>query len=239
MTSFNDFYEKAMESKELPDVLQLQPAVMEIPGIGISFGIIGFWAGTDEEEGRQWMKKVAGAGKCIMEMTQPITLTEFVEANEKLVTWPSYGRTFTVSFKRFTPKTIEVLSKHGLTPPGGGLSFSVHTLRHPRPSEESVFGSRDAHHMLEIIALGGDASMQEERAVWASKLKEELQTEDPDNMVDSTYVSLGTDRDTDLKKVYGHHHSTLLELKKKYDAENVFKYAVPRLLPIDEKQIAG
>jgi hypothetical protein len=49
--------------------------------------------------------------------------------------------------------------------------------------------------------------------------------------VNWSYIPLIDKEDgIDLKTVYGPHYDTLLALKKKYDPDNVFKYAVPRLL---------
>ncbi|KAH6874906.1 hypothetical protein B0T10DRAFT_541011 [Thelonectria olida] len=231
MFSYAEYYEKLIATGELPAALQLQPMTVEMPNIGMAFAVMASWSGPDEE-GRLWIKKIAGAAPLLFEATQSITLLEFLDNNEKLVTWPSYGRTFTVSIKRWTPKTMEILAKYSSTAPGGSLAVSVHSLRSPQPSETSVFGSRLDHHVLEIIALMGDESLQEKREAWALELTNVLKSEDPDNILEGSYVSLGADADTDLEKVYGRHYSTLLKLKQKYDGGNVFKYAVPRLLPL-------
>ena len=59
-----------------------------------------------------------------------------------------------------------------------------------------------------------------------------VRTMDPGNVLESSYVSLvgaRGDDDADYRKIYGGHYDVLVELKRKYDPRNVFKYAVPRL----------
>jgi hypothetical protein len=173
-----------------------------------------------------------------MESTEEITMAELLEKNEKPFSGPYYGRVFTVSFKKLTPKTISILSKHALTAPGGGAMFAHHTLLSAQESVRSVFGSRARHHMLEIYALTQNMDLAEERVKWGAKVKAELETEDKDNLLEGSYIALGSHEDSDLKRVYGRHYDTLLGLKNKYDPENVFKHSIPRLVKVNGGEIA-
>ncbi|KAF4956388.1 hypothetical protein FSARC_11590 [Fusarium sarcochroum] len=237
ITSYTQHYEKLLLNDELPVHLQLQPAIMHMPGPGVVFAVIATWHGENLEEGRTWIKNIAGAGTCVMEATQETTVADMLEANEKLVTWPSYGRVFTLNVKKLTPKAITILAKHCPNAPGGALIFSYHTLRSVRdPVQKSIFGTTARHHMLEIYAVVPDPSVAEERMQWAAKVKAEIEKEDADNILESSYISLGSHEDVDLKKIYGRHYSTLMDLKKKHDPKNVFKHTVPRLLQLEDKK---
>ncbi|KAF3025912.1 hypothetical protein E8E14_014896 [Neopestalotiopsis sp. 37M] len=228
--SYTQSYEQIKGSGELPAALSLQPMIAELPGLGKAFALLVVWGTDDHDEGRRWFDKVAGLGHCLMNSPEPITLHKFVKDNEEnLVTWLSYGRTYTTSVKRWTPKTAKVMAKYGKLIPGGGTALSVHTLRTPKPSEESVFGSRIDHLMIEIIAVSPDQMYEEKAAAWALAMQKELKELDPDNILEGSYISLLGDEDTDLSKVYGEHYDVLLDLKEKYDPRNVFKHAIPRL----------
>ncbi|KAF4440762.1 hypothetical protein F53441_12213 [Fusarium austroafricanum] len=238
LTSYTQHYEKLLASGELPVHLQLQPLIMQMPGQPVCLGIMATWHGEDKEEGRSWIKNIAGAATCVMEATQEITLAELLENNEKLVTWPSYGRVYTLNVKKLTDKSIAIIAKHCANAPGGSLIFSYHTLLSAQePEQMSVFGTRARHHMLEIYAILADKSIAEERVQWAAQVKADLQAEDADNILEGSYISLGSHEDTDLKKIYGKHYEELAALKRKYDAENVFKHSVPRLALGAEKEI--
>ncbi|KAF4960857.1 hypothetical protein FGADI_690 [Fusarium gaditjirri] len=231
LASYNQHYEKLLESDQLPVYLQLQPMIAQMPGQPVSLMAIATWHGDDKDEGRSWIKNIAGAATCVMENTQEITLAEMLENNEKLVTWPSYGRVYTLNCKTLTEKAIEILAKHCLNAPGGSLIFSYHTLLSAHePEQKSVFGTRARHHMFEIYAILADKTFAEERVKWAARVKAELQADDSDNILEGSYISLGSHEDVDVKKIYGKHYETLAALKRKYDPENMFKHSVPRLV---------
>ncbi|KAF5568669.1 6-hydroxy-D-nicotine oxidase [Fusarium napiforme] len=238
LTSYTQHYEKLLESGQLPVYLHLQPMIAQMPGQPVSLMIIATWHGHDKEEGRSWIENIAGAATCVMENTQEITLAEMLENNEKLVTWPSFGRVYTLNCKDLTKKAIEILAKHCVNAPGGSLIFSYHTLLSAQePEQKSVFGSRARHHMFEIYAILADKDIAKERVQWAAKVKAELQAEDADNILEGSYISLGSHEDADVKKIYGKHYETLAALKRKYDPENVFKHSVPRLMLAEEGDV--
>jgi hypothetical protein len=205
--------------------------IAQMPGQPVSLLVIATWHGQDKDEGRSWIKNIAGAANCVMENTQEITLAEMLENNEKLVTWPSYGRVYTLNAKRMTENAIEILGKHCVNAPGGSLIFSYHTLLSAQePEQKSVFGTRARHHMFEIYAVLADEAIAEERVQWGAKVKADLQAEDADNILEGSYISLESNEDVDVKKIYGKHYDTLAALKRKYDPENVFKHSIPRLV---------
>ncbi|KAG8666612.1 hypothetical protein FPOAC2_11728 [Fusarium poae] len=231
LASYNQHYERLLESGQLPVYLQLQPMIAQMPGQPASLMILATWHGDDKDEGHSWIKNIAGAANCVMENTQEITLAEMLANNEKLVTWPSYGRVYTLNVERMTEDAVKILGKHCVSAPGGSLIFSYHTLLSAQePEQKSVFGTRARHHMFEIYAMIGDKTIAEERVQWAAKVKANLQAEDADNILEGSYISLGSHEDADVKKIYGKHYDTLAALKKKYDPENVFKHSIPRLV---------
>ncbi|GKU22706.1 unnamed protein product [Fusarium langsethiae] len=231
LTSYNQHYERLLESEQLPVYLQLQPMIAQIPGQPVSLMVIATWHGQDKDEGRSWIKNVAGAANCVMEVTQEITLAEMLENNEKLVTWPSYGRVYTLNVERMTENAVKIVGKHCVNAPGGSLIFSYHTLLSAQePEQKSVFGTRSRHHMFEIYAILADKSIAEERVQWAAEVKANLEAEDADNILEGSYISLGSHEDVDVRKIYGKHYDTLAALKRKYDPENVFKHSIPRLV---------
>ncbi|KAF5536664.1 6-hydroxy-D-nicotine oxidase [Fusarium mexicanum] len=235
LTSYTQHYEKLLESGQLSVHLQLQPMIAQMPGQPVSLMVIATWHGDDKGEGRSWIKNIAGRADCVMENTQEITIAEMLENNEKLVTWPSYGRVYTLNCKTLTKKAIEILGKHCVNAPGGSLIFSYHTLLSAQePEQKSVFGTRARHHMFEIYAILADKAAAEERVQWAARVKEELQAEDADNILEGSYISLGSHDDADNKKIYGKHYETLAALKRKYDPGNVFRHTVPRLVLAEE-----
>ncbi|KAI1503402.1 FAD-binding domain-containing protein [Biscogniauxia marginata] len=229
-SSYTDGYEKLLAEQPLPRALQLQPFGIELPNLGKVLAVGATWTAADHEEGRKWMNKVASFGNCLMNNPEPRSVTTYTEFNETLLTFGSYGRGYTLNVKKYTPEMAEVMAKYTASIPGGGIAVSIHMLRAPSPSEESVFGSRVEHHMVELVAMTPVEDLETKGAQWAREFINDLKENDKANILDSSYVSLLGHDDSDYKKIYGPYYDTLVALKKKYDPENVFKYAVPRLL---------
>ncbi|KAI1494865.1 hypothetical protein F5X96DRAFT_665317 [Biscogniauxia mediterranea] len=104
-------------------------------------------------------------------------------------------------------------------------------LRAPSPSKESVFGSRVEHRIIELVAITPVKDLELAGAQWARAFIKDLREgDDLENALEASYVSLLGNDDSDYKKIYGSFYDKLITLKNKYDPNNVFKYAIPRLL---------
>ncbi|KAI1164541.1 hypothetical protein F5B18DRAFT_615142 [Nemania serpens] len=228
-TNYAEGYENLTATEPLPRALQLQPFGIELPGLGKVFAVGATWADADQEEGKKWFAKIAALGNCIVNNPEPKSVSAFTAFNETLVVYGSYGQSFTLNLGKHTKKTAEILAKYTGLIPGGGIAFSIHSLRAPAENKESVFGSRVDHLMLELVAVTPIQDFEAKGAEWARSFIRELKESDPDNVLGSLYVSLVSEDDLDNKLMYGPHYDKLVELKRKYDPDNVFKYAVPRL----------
>ena len=218
-----------LQKTALPEPLQIQLFAMDFPGAGKVLGAIVTWVSDDHEEGRRWIDKIASLGTCIMNMTAAKTPAVYAEDNEKIAPYGVHGRSYTLSVKEYTAETAAVLAKYSEQVPSGSCMISVHSLREPKENEQSVFGAREVHHMIEVIAMGTDPSVEKQAREWGLALLKELRERDAKNITDASYISLLDYEDADLSKVYNKHLDTLVGLKNKYDPGNVFKNASPRL----------
>lgn len=218
---------------EVPSALKLQLFAMEFPGLGKVLAAIVTWASDDHAEGRKLIDKVVTFGKCIVNATEAKTTAQYGQDNEKLVTYGVYGRSYTLNLKKWTPTSVKILAKYSATVPSGNVMIWTHSLR-TRDStahETSVFGAREDHHVIEIVSMTTDPALQETASTWGQGLLMELKEhEDQANILDSAYLPLLDHGDVDLQKIYGRHLDTIRMLKKKYDPQNVFKYAAPRMI---------
>ncbi|KAI1813753.1 FAD-binding domain-containing protein [Poronia punctata] len=228
-TSYAEGYEKLVAEQPLPRALQLQMFGIELPGLGKVMAVGATWADADHEEGKRWINKIAALGKCLLNNPEPQSVSKYIAFNESLLVYGSYGRCYTLNLGKKTQRTAEVLAKFTESIPGGAVAVSVHALRAPAPSEEAVFGARVEHIMLELVCTTPVAEIAPKAADLARATIQELKETDAENVLESSYVSLLGEEDSDYRKIYGSHYDKLVQLKKKYDPDNVFKYAVPQL----------
>lgn len=221
---------EGLERFTLPPALQLQMFATDFPGRGRVLAAIVTWVNDDHEEGRKFVEQVASFGNCVVNMTEAKTASKCADENEKLVYYGVYGRSYTLNLKKWTPTSVSTLAKYSHSVPGRGAMVSIHSLRALKPNEDSVFGAREDHHMVEIVSMTSDPTLKEETAAWGQGLLRKLKEHDGPNILDSPYISLLDSDDAKLEKIYGRHLETLVSLKRKYDPENVFKHSAPKTL---------
>jgi len=79
-----------------------------------------------------------------------------------------------------------------------------------------------------MIATSAESRDAQEALEWVTNFERDLRHTSAENILPGTYISLTPPEDLDLSKIYGSNLETMLDLKKEYDPENVFKLAVPR-----------
>ncbi len=113
--------------------------------------------------------------------------------------------------------------------------FAIHDMRGValKSDSGSVFGTRDAHFLLEI--LGGAVMKQnrEQALSWSTLLWQDLQQIDHGNLLPSTYISLIRPSETpgqeSLSRLFGPNDHEVRKLKEEFDPEDFFDLAVPKL----------
>ena len=230
--SFNASYQTLLE-EGIPLELDVQQFVINSPhGKAFAIGVV--WASDDHDTGRVWIAKIEALGAVVMNTIAPQTMSEYVEAMGSQVATSSYGSARSINVRRWTKKTTEIISK-GLDkmPSSTGTAFSLHELRGPSaaPNADSVFGTREPHFMLEFLSMVDREEDVADSEEWAISLKNEILQKDSENVLPGTYLSVTPPGDVPLSKIYGpdSNYQTVLNLKQKYDPQNVFNLGLPRL----------
>lgn len=222
---------EGLQSLSAPPALYIQLFASPFPGLGNALGLIATWVSDDHAEGQQWIDRAAAlGGTAVMNVAEAKSPARYAEDNEKLVAWGVHGRSYTLNLRTWTARSVEVLARGSATVPAPGAMISVHNLRSPKLNGESVFGARENHLMVEIVSTASGPALKEEVNAWGQRVLRELKEADPDNVLDSAYISLLDHRDADLQKLYGGHLDTVVALKRKYDPDNVFKHSSPKVL---------
>jgi FAD/FMN-containing dehydrogenase len=88
------------------------------------------------------------------------------------------------------------------------------------PNDATAFGHRDAQYDLIIAAIWSEDAEEDAHVEWARSFWEAMQP----FATDDVYVNYLSDEGHErVRAAYGHHYERLVELKRKYDPENVFR----------------
>lgn len=221
----------AMAARRLPDRLGIQPIVVNSPA-GRVLGVEVLWSSPDHETGRLYVDEIAALANPIRTSIVETTVPEWMQASTAVVSPQAYGTSRTVSVRNLTEEVADIIARIiAKMPTDRATAFSIHGLRGSSalPNAESVFGAREPHFVLELIATASDLASAETSQAWAVKFRDKLLRSAYENILSGSWVPLTPTDEISLLKTYGPHCETLLELKRKHDLRNVFKLSVPSI----------
>ncbi|OKL60649.1 hypothetical protein UA08_04052 [Talaromyces atroroseus] len=234
ITDYNASY-RELSKDGIPSQLTLQQVAFNAPP-GRVFGVSFMWSSEDTEEGQRWSKRIASLGKVLMNTISATTIPAWFSANGAHVPQVVYGSSRTQNLYELTPELVETIGKNlEKLPSDHGTMFSIHqsSVSSATPQSNSVFASREPHFMLEILGYATQENYELSEQ-WAVDFWKDVQKTDNKNLLGSTYISLDTSEEKPsqpdtLSRFFGCHADEIIELKKKYDPQNVFDLTVPRL----------
>ena len=88
------------------------------------------------------------------------------------------------------------------------------------PGEATAFGHRDSEYDLVIASMWTDAADDEAHVTWARSFWDAVQPYSTEDVYVNYLSEEGEER---VRAAYGHHYERLVELKRRYDPENVLR----------------
>ena len=193
--------------------------------------IVGFvWSSSDFEEGRQWLEKISSLGNVLFSNVKETTIPEWMKEGEAFVPKSAYGCNLSVNVRELTEEVNQVIAEQVLKMPNDPATlFKIQDLRGPSasPRDDSVFGTRTPHYIIEFISTSSEASLAPEAWEWAIGFREALKGTDAQNVLPTAYISLTPPAEATLEMVYQEYRDKLVEIKERYDPKNIFKHALP------------
>jgi hypothetical protein len=214
----------------LPDALGIQQSFVNTP-FGKVFSALFVWSSNDLDLGYVWLEKIKSLGDVIHESVVPRTIQEWLDDSGAFVPKSAYGGNCTVSIRSFTNEVIATVAEHiGRMPTDPATLFSAHQLRgkSASPRADSVFGARAPHYVFELIATSSTQEQAQVSWEWATNFRDAVRQTTADNVCPFTYISLTPPSDANYAAMYGPGWERLVELKNRYDPDNVFRYAMPQ-----------
>lgn len=204
-----------------------------------------------DDEGRRWLARLDAlaaplAPRPTATTVRACTLLEGLRANDATVSPRVYGRCHTATLRGAglgRAGFVRALAAHTARPGAVGVGVCLHRLVGPGATAtttagegegegegDSVWGPRREHTVMEIVSTTTDEGAVEAAWAWACGLRRAVVEAVPEEVLEGGWLAMMPEEEVDLEKVFGgENYRFLLELKRKWDPDNVFKYTVPRL----------
>ncbi|KAI4597988.1 hypothetical protein KJ359_003796 [Pestalotiopsis sp. 9143b] len=188
------------------------------------------WSEDDEDAGSRWLGKVSELALNLHSSVRKATLLEAIGDFDTAIPPDGRGVVDTVSLRRLTDEAVAVIAAYmERMPRHAGNGFAIHVA--PRPAEASagdaVFAVAEEHYMLELLATPRAAEGLDESRRWGSDFVRALLATDEGNILPATYINLTPPGRNTLENIFGDKFGTVMDLKRKYDPQDVFKLATP------------
>lgn len=217
----------------LPDQLVLYPCFIAVPGVGATVSMGFTWLGPLDDEAAGWRDRVTAMGTVAANTIHATTVHAYLNQLLGLVastTYPGKVQAANTRGLQLSQPAIEVLAKYGATMPPTATVAAMHVLHGystRQASTRDLFRNREEHAMLEIVGTSSTPEGAEDCRVWAEGFGREMRA--AEGVLEGSYLPLMSEDTVDLGRIYGEKYGRLLELKRKFDPQNVFRNAVPRL----------
>lgn len=195
------------------------------------------WSSPDHAEGRRNLDTILSLNPVVMNTVSEMSPAAWSKVLGASVASQVWGSDKAVSFSNLSPKVLKIVGEALETMPSDpGTGLSIHMLSAQSPSvtdkalmNGSCFGpeARQGHFMVELLGQAIDPANVEECQRWMGGLHDALRASG--EAMKGTYVSLIKPGDVGLDDIYGEKWELLQNLKKKFDPEGFFRYAVPVL----------
>ncbi|RJE24010.1 FAD binding domain protein [Aspergillus sclerotialis] len=228
---YNDGY-RSLAENGLPPQLGIQQAVVNSP-TGKTLIAFFLWSSSDIQTGELWLSKFSSIAQVSMHTVTETTLPDWMNMAGRYAVERRYGSMATITLRRLTPRVVDVISTYALTMPSDPTSFvSIHQLRGPATEgkhPDSIFPTRQPHYMFEIFPALKSPDNLAAAAKWADEFEQALRQAEPENVVPGTYLALSDPSKMNSRRIFADKYETLVELKKTYDPQNIFQFAIAQV----------
>jgi FAD/FMN-containing dehydrogenase len=223
---FNEFLATA------PDELTIRSGFLHTPDGAPVLFLSPTYCG-DLEAGEQEIAPLRTFGKPLVDRVQPVTYNALIRGQDALAPKGRHYYTQTQSLKNLQTEAIEVLIEQGLPLPS---PFSLIALQHFHGAasrvgaSETAFALRQDHLMVQMVAAREPQSTDEEQRYiqWTQNLSQALAP----HAFKGGYINLLDESDQErVPLAFGLNYERLLDLKRKYDPDDVFHSTIGHLAP--------
>jgi FAD/FMN-containing dehydrogenase len=205
----------------MPDELTVPISAATGPDGGPALFLWPAWPGAPEASA-DWRAKLAGLGQPFVTHVAPMPYPAVLELIAPYIVWGRHYEMRTRNLPAFTDEAIAALVRAGDNRTTEFSGFSIHHFHGAAtrvPLEQSAFGVREPHFMVEILAgwePGTDGAAARD---WAAAVYDDLAV----HALDGGYPSLiGPEQAKQADAAYGPNAHRLRALKQRYDSAGIF-----------------
>jgi FAD/FMN-containing dehydrogenase len=213
-----------------PDELTILSGFAHLPD-GTPFMFISPTYYGSLEEGAEVLKPLRSSVKPFMDLIQPTAFEVHLTSIDPLA---PYGRNYfiaTRSVDAVHAGVIDAVIEMARTFPSSGTALSLHHFHGAAsriPVSETAFALRQDHFVAEIIGAWDDPQEAEKNIQWAQRGAQSLE---PYAFPGGYLNFMGVEEQNRVPLTYGPNYERLLELKRTYDPDDVFRSTVGHLVP--------
>ncbi|MFQ4143437.1 FAD-binding oxidoreductase [Chlorogloeopsis sp. ULAP02] len=220
--NFNEFISTA------PDELTVRSGFLQIPDGPTVLFLSPTYCGS-LEMGEQAIAPLRTFGTVLVDQMQPVSYHELIHSSDAFTPKGRHYYLQTQSLKRLQTETIEALIEQGLPLPSPFSAINIHHF-HGAASRvgvsETAFALRQDHLMVELIAAWEPQDDEQRYIQWAQNLSQALAP----YAFKGGYINLLDEQEQErVRLAFGSNYERLLDLKQKYDPDDVFRSTIGHL----------
>jgi FAD/FMN-containing dehydrogenase len=208
-------------TSSMPDDLTVPVSVATGPEGGLALYLWPAWSGRPESA-PEWMKTLANLGQPVLANTAQMPYTAVLEMIAPYVVWGRRYELRTRNIAAFTPETIAAVFSAGNTRTSEFSGISVHHFHGAAtrvPLQDTAFGVRQPHFLVEILAGWTTDGDGVEHRDWADAVYQDL----ADHALAGGYPSLiGPGQAAQADLAYGPNAARLQSIKAAFDPTGTF-----------------
>jgi FAD/FMN-containing dehydrogenase len=213
-----------------PDELTVQSVFLQMPRGPLVLAIAPTYCGA-LEAGKQAIAPLRSFGDLLVDQVRPSTYSAMIHEHDAIAPEGRHYYTQTQSLQGLQTETIEVLIEQGLPLSSPFSMISLHDFHGAASrvsTSETAFALRQDHLMVQMLAAWEPQSPDDEQRhiQWAQNISDALA---PYAFQGGNINFLDEQEQERVPLAFGSNYERLLDLKRKYDPDDVFRSTIGHL----------
>jgi FAD/FMN-containing dehydrogenase len=204
----------------LPDQLTVQTGVLAGPEGDSVVYLSPTWAGQGDPW--RWIDRLASLGQPLLNQVSPMPYSTMLSLLDPYIVWGRHHEVRTRTLPSLTTGAIEAIIRAGddrTSAFSGVVVHHFHGAATRIPLEDSAFGIRQPHAMVEIVAAWDPSDDPAPHRRWAASVFTDLAAD----ALEGGYPNMiGPGQAVQAQQAYGPNAARLLQVKQDYDPTTVF-----------------